>query len=406
MLCRLGLSVGLVALSHLPMSCVSVEEVRYGELVIPDQTGKAMTVLGAVAPSELGDTLMHEHLYLLYWIPLDEPERWEILGIEPPESSEELKIWNAPLTHSNRNDLIRDEHYLRNKDAYTLEISDTLPEIVAYKELGGRTIVDMPPIEAARSPLKLVELSKETGVHIVAGTSFYIPAWHPENIDELTISDLAQYMVRDIVAGMDNTGVRAGLISEVPAVDLELGPKSNNETRILRAAGRASRLTGAAMSLHSSFEDRDEIEIMLHRSLDILEEEGVDLSRVAVGHAYVRPSANSETTLLEGLLERGVYVEFDLLGSPGQDSAPTIDAIAKLIASGYAGQLLVSQDICTKFHLSKYGGGGLTYIHTTLIPALRTRGVGDIALAQIIEDNPRQMLTFVQPKPLLANTAH
>ena len=387
------------------MSCTRAEEVRHGQLVIPDQTGKAMTVLGAIAPSELGDTLMHEHLYLLYWIPLDEPERWEIMGIDPPESSEELEIWNAPLTQSNRNDLMGDEYFLRNKDAYTLETSDTLPEIVAYKELGGRTIVDMPPIEPARRPLKLVELSKETGVHIVAGTSFYIPGWHPENIDELTISDLTQYMVRDIVEGMDNTGVKAGLIGEVPAVDLELGSKGNNETRVLRAAGRASRLTGAAMSLHSSFDDRGEFEIMLHRSLDILEEEGVDLSRVAVGHVYVRPNAKGETTLLEGLLERGVYLEFDLLGYPGQDSTPTIDAIAKLIAGGYAGRLLVSQDICTKFHLSKYGGGGLTYVHTTLIPALRAKGASDIAIAQIIEDNPRQMLTFVQPKPLLANTA-
>ena len=104
--------------------------------------------------------------------------------------------------------------------------------------------------------------------------------------------------------------------------------------------------------------------------------------------------------------KRDVCLEFDLLGSPGEDSTTTVDAIRTLISEGYAKQILVSQDIYTKFHLSKFGGEGLTYIHVTLIPTLRSQGLSETDIRQIIEDNPRQVLMFVQPKSLFATKAH
>ena len=260
---------------------------------------------------------------------------------------------------------------------------------------------DFPPIEPARWPLKLVELSKQGGVHIVAGSAFYVPAWHPDNIDQLSLDDLTEYMVRDIAEGMDGTGVKAGLIGEVPAVNLESGSNVNNETRVLIASARASRLTGAAISTHSSFAARDEIEIMLQRSLDIIAGEGVGLSRVVIGHTKI--SEKADIGLFERLLKRGVYLEFDLLGDPWQDSGPMIEAIATLIQQGYAKQLLISHDIFTKFHLRRFGGNGLTYIHSVVIPSLREKGVSSAAIKQLIEDNPRRVLTFIQPQALLDN---
>ena len=373
--------------------------IHYRQLMIPDQSGLAMTVLGPIDPAELGHTLMHEHLYLKFWIPLDDPERWKIMDVAIPKTEEELVTWHAPLTQSNRQQLMSKEHRLRNKDAYTLELADTLPEVLAYKALGGNAIVDLPPIEPARRPLKLVELSKQTGVHIIAGSAFYVPAWHPKNINQLSLDDLTEYMVRDIVEGMDGTGVKAGLIGEVPAVNLELGSTVNNETRILIASARAARLTGAAITTHSSFRAREEIEVMLQRSLDIIAREGVDLSRVAIGHVKISNKTNIE--LFERLLKRGVYLQFDVLGDPWQDSESMINAIATLMELGYSTQLLVSQDIFTKFHLRRFDGHGLSYIHSVVIPSLREKGVNEIAIRELIENNPRRVLTFVEPQPLL-----
>ena len=393
---------GLMVIALLLGSCARSTPIRFGDIEIPDRSGIAMTVLGPVDPSVLGHTLMHEHLYILNWIPLDQPERWKTGGLEIPTSDEALNFWNAPLTLANRDQLMED-YFLLNKDAQTLDLSDTLPEVQAFKRLGGNTIVDMPPIEEPRRPLKLVDLSRQSDVNIVVATSFYTEAWHPQNIDQLSISDLTRYMVTDIVEGMDGTDVKAGLVGEVPAVNMELGPNSNNETRILRAAARASRLTGAALSLHSSFNDREGIEIMLHRSLDIIEEEGVDFSRVIVGH--VRPGPRADLALFEELLARGVYLEFDLLGDPEkEDSQRSIDTIASLIERGHGARLLVSQDIYTKFHLRKFGGEGLIYVHSVLLPALRDKGISEAAIDQIIEENPRQVLTFNPPQNLPIST--
>lgn len=380
----------------------SAEEISFGDLRIPDQSGTSMTVLGAVDPALLGDTLMHEHLYLYFWIPLDQPERWAMMGLTPPTTDEELRIWSESLTLANQEKLFSGKYFLRNKDAWTLELADTLPEVRRFKALGGGTIVEMPPIEPVRDVTKLVELSRETKVHVISGTAFYTRAWHPPNVNELSIDDLTRFMVVDLVEGMDGTGVKAGIVGEVPADDLELNP-DNNETRILRASARASRLTGAALSLHYTYGD-DTLAAIL-RSLDVIEQEGLDLSRVAAGHLHVPVGSDLLETLamFEAILARGANLQFDLLGSPwtGVDSKATLDAIDELIKRGYASRILVSQDICSKFHLRKFGGPGLSYVHETLIPELRSRGTSDADISKVIELNPRAILAFDSPQPLL-----
>ena len=397
--CRSCFLIGFSVFLCIQSSWAGGSGIQYRAFSIPDQSGLAMTVLGPVDPAELGHTLMHEHLYLTFWIPLNESQRWNMMNVVPPKTEEELATWNTALTEANRQTLMSRKHRLRNKDAYTLDLTDTLPEVLAFRELGGKTIVDLPPIEPARRPLKLVEISKQTGVHVVAGSAFYVPAWHPENIDQLSLDDLTEYMVRDIVNGMDNTGVKAGLIGEVPAVNLSLGADANNETRILIASARAGRLTGAALTTHSSFRVRDEMEVMLQRSLDIIAGEGLELSRVAIGH--VKVSYKTDIDLFERLLKRGVYLQFDILGDPWQRSEPMIEAIATLIERGYSSQLLVSQDIFTKFHLRRFGGHGLSYIHSVLIPSLLEKGISMTAISDLVEHNPRRILTFVKPQALL-----
>ena len=77
-----------------------------------------------------------------------------------------------------------------------------------------------------------------------------------------------------------------------------------------------------------------------------------------------------------------------------------VDAIEKLITLGYSKQILVSQDIASKPQLTKYGGYGLTFVDTVLIPHLRSKGVSDEAIKTIIESNPKRLLTFAKPQRL------
>ncbi|MDP5070547.1 MAG: hypothetical protein NWQ45_06570 [Congregibacter sp.] len=387
------------------LSAMAVAEpLTYEDLLIPDQSGSAVSVLGAVDPGVLGHTLMHEHLFIYFWIPLDQPDRWETMGLAPPRTEEDLRMWDESLTAANRDELANPKYFLRNKDAWSLELADTVPEVHAYKALGGSTIVDLPPIESVRDATRLVELSRQTGVNVVVGSAFYIPAWHPPDIDELSIEDLTRLMLVDFVEGMDGTGIKAGIVGEVPADNLQLSP-DNNETRILRASARASRLTGAALSLHYTLGKSSAVEIP--KSLTIIEEEGLDLSRVVVGHLYVPTAAGVDgmLSLFESIVTQGAYLQFDLLGSPEGhiDAGATLDAIEILIRRGHSARITVSQDIYSKFHLRKFGGEGLSYVHETLLPELRARGVSEVDIRNIIELNPRKLLTFESPQPLLSS---
>lgn len=385
---------------------VSAENVQYAGENIFDQSGKVMTVLGAIDTEELGQTLMHEHLFFQFMPPLDQHNRWEKLksvrGYKKPESNAEIKTWKELVTTRNTQKMRRQ----MSQDMFTLNsISDAVEEVLAYKELGGRTIVDVTPDPLlGRQPDKLRELSRKTGVNIVMATGFYEAFTHPEDMDQRTVDDLTDYMVREITEGVGDTGIKAGIIGELSTTNIKFSPESN-DVRVLRAAARASQLTGVAISLHNMIIPSKN---NLHVALDILEEEGADLARVIVGHipgllppAGVSPPAS--TGFLESLLRRGVYLQFDTLGASykqrgHQTNDFQVDLLVELIKRGYSDRLLVSHDIYSKSHLTKNGGYGLTFIHGYLVPYLLKNGIYRYQINNILIENPKKVLGLVQPQ--------
>lgn len=352
-----------------------------------------MTVRGLIDPAALGPTLMHEHLFIRQTLPVEEPERWARLGLRVPQTPEELALWNQPFAVRDRLKLMG--VFYRNRDAYTLDdVATAVSEVAAYQALGGRTIVDVTTTGIGPYPEKIREVVERTGINVVMGTGFYRYAWHPASLARRSIDELVAHMVQELTVGFGTTGIRAGIIGEIPAETIEFEPKESDEVRVLRAAARASRLTGAAITVHSDLRRMHR----LHTAVDILQDEGADLSRVVLGH--MTHDAAGQPGLLESLLARGVYVQFDILGNPLDVEIPTrpmVDAIERLIMRGHAERILVSQDVCTKMQLLRNGGYGFTFVHTILVPWLRRQGVTARAIDDLLVNNPRRVLTFVAP---------
>ncbi|MFO1466367.1 MAG: hypothetical protein U1F35_08005 [Steroidobacteraceae bacterium] len=113
--------------------------------------------------------------------------------------------------------------------------------------------------------------------------------------------------------------------------------------------------------------------------LDIVASEGVDMKRVVMGHSN---SLALDLPLARRILARGVTIEFDwlgALGSPGgflgaSDDLKVARGLVQLIKEGYAGQIVLAHDVCTKLQLKKYGGLGYTYIDDYFLPRLRRWG--------------------------------
>jgi len=363
-------------------SCGYANSLSYGDLVIPDQSGKVITVNGPIEPSQLGATLMHEHLL----VDLRHGRKKNNLKEEPKR--EKFSLYSRSQTYT-VGDL--DSSYVHN-------VKDAVKEVTLYKNLGGKSIVDVSTINMNRKPYSIQKIAQATNVNIVMATGFYHSSYHPDDMDQRSLDNLVATMVDEIVNGINGSDIKAGIIGEVGVHDFTLTPVESNDVRSLRASARASQLTGAAISLHGN-PYRPEI---WHAILDILEEEGADLSRVIIGH--VGAIAAKDIIFLEGLLARGVYLQFDLLGWPPAplmpivDQRPMLEGIVNLIKNGHSKKILVSQDAFTKAHKAKNGGWGMTFVHTALLPYLRDKGVTGTDIKNILESNPRRILTFLEPR--------
>ncbi|KUF13227.1 phosphotriesterase family protein [Streptomyces silvensis] len=349
---------------------------------IPDLTGRALTVAGPVAPSGLGVTLMHEHVF----VDLRRPPRFHRPGEDSPEAAE-------PLTLAT---LARTRHGRPNADNDVLgDFDEMLAEVRAFTHTGGATMVEVSPPGLGRDPESLLRLSRASGLNIVMGGGWYTPAFHPPDMDERTVDELADVIVRDVVVGADGTGIRTGVIGEVGA---DTVPLTDNELKSVRASGRASRVTGAPVTFHVGGVGEDKF-----RVLDILAEEGVDPSNIVLGHAM---DVLADPAFGSRVLARGVFVEFDFLTAPGSPWGHLVltsdhkvaRGIAGLVEQGHAGQILLGHDVCQKIQLKKYGGQGYDYIPRHFLPALRRLGVSEEALRAITIDNPARALAFAPPQ--------
>lgn len=354
------------------------------DLEIPNLEGRVQTVLGPVPPERLGATLMHEHLFLDIRRPAHTPNprpgEWDAAAQDP------LGLDTLAAVRRGR----------PNADNDILGDFDTaLDEVGDFVRQGGGTMVEVTTIGIGRDARALRRLSRASGLHIVMGAGWYQKDLHPAGFAEQSLEELTDRIVRDVVVGVDGSGIRSGIIGEVGA---EGDPIDPQEMRSVRAAGRASAITGAPITLHMGGFGEERL-----RVLDALEEEGADPRAVVFGHAG---TIGDEIEFARRLLSRGVSVEADFLGTTGSPWGtlfPFTDrgiarGFAELVADGWGSQLVLGGDVCQRVQLRRYGGHGYGYVLDHFLPALAEFGVGPEALDRIMVENPARILTFRAPR--------
>jgi phosphotriesterase-related protein len=137
----------------------------------------------------------------------------------------------------------------------------------------------------------------------------------------------------------------------------------------------------------------------------MVEEEGLPPERVVMDHMDRTIYENLEYQY--ELADRGAYLEYDVWGlemylEKHNDSYPSdtwrAESVCDLIDRGYASQLVFGQDVYTKAQRRKYGGYGYGHLLENIVPMLKSRGVEQEVLDQILIDNARDVLTFVDPQ--------
>ncbi|MXY45852.1 MAG: phosphotriesterase-related protein [Chloroflexi bacterium] len=342
--------------------------------------GLAQTVLGAIDPSELGPTTTHEHLYIDF----------SFMYRHPRDSLSDLA--DAPITMENLG-WIRHNHYSNHANLQLMDVDTAISEAALYKKVGGGTIVDVTTIGIGRNATALERISRESGVHVVMGAGFYVDAVLPDDMHERTVDIVAQRIIDDIRNGVDGTGIKAGIIGEVGCT----WPLTDNERLSLRASAQAQQETGAAILIHPGRHPDAPAEI-----LQVLADGGADIERVIIGHLD-RTVFDMER--LREIAASGCYLEWDLFGSEGSyypladldmpSDAQRLDYIMRMCDEGYAGKIVVGQDICTNHRLTRYGGHGYGHIMENIVPRMRRKGFAEGDIDAITVRNPADVLTFI-----------
>ena len=315
--------------------------------------GEIQTVRGAITPADLGFTLPHEHTKVSLWHIQGRWDYWELIGEEPR----------------------------------------IVEELGAYAAAGGRALVDLTLDGIGRDLPRLARLAEATKLHIIGGSGWYRTAYYPPEarIDHRTTDDLANEIVREFTDGVPgpNGPVRPGIIGEIgtdkPWVTAQ-------EERVFRAAARAAKRTGAAVTTHAVQSD------VGLAQLTILEDEGLDPARIVIGHCDSYPRIEH----WREIVRRGATVEADFLGmsfTPLERAGEpkVIELLKQLIDDGFVKQIMLSQDVCHDSQLLSYGGNGYTYLQKTFLPRLLAAGVDAAAIEQITVKNPARILTLAVP---------
>ena len=315
-------------------------------------TSAVRTVLGDIDPRDLGVTYAHEHLIV------DSPlivERW-------------------PHIH------------LPDVDAAVREL-----EPCAAAGVGA--VVDAMPAASGRDPVRLAQISRGSGVHVIACTGLHTSKYYEDLLWTVEESPdvLAGRFIADVVEGIDRydylgpvverTQHRAGILK---VAVLEDAP-TDRDRRIFEAAAQAHLATRVPILTHC--EDgtgaMEQIELFVRL--------GVQPARVVISHTDKIPDLSYH----RDLLQTGVYLEYDQALRQGESAVEgTGRIVAAMVGEGFAGQVMLATDGARRSLWSVYGGLGLAWLATRFVEILLGLGVGSDAIDEMFVTNPARFLAF------------
>lgn len=351
---------------------------------------KIETVRGPISPDELGVTLPHEHILI----------DLTASHVSPIFDTRRAVLQDSPVSIRILGELRRS--FTICKDNLRLsDLDSAVEELRFFKDAGGMSLVDVTPAYSKptpSSPQLIREVSKKVDLNIVVGTGFYVQSSHPQIVGKENVQELSRMMVRDLTEGFEGTQIRAGVIGELGCG----APLHSDEEKVLKAAAKAQEETHACIILHSATFDTFSRTIAkpANSYLDVLENEGADLSKVCVSHMDF---TYTDLEYQERVLKRGATIAYDTfgcefyrddlwIGAAYPTDTQRVVAIAELCKRGYDKQLMLSQDTCIKMQTVEYGGYGYAHILQHVVPWLRQHGVGSTQIRNMIITNPMNLL--------------
>ncbi|MPR36989.1 phosphotriesterase family protein [Salmonirosea aquatica] len=304
------------------------------------------TVLGAIPVSQLGMTLIHEHI-LVDFIGADKitPTAWDRKRV----------------------------------------LESVMPYLEAIKQKGVRSFVDCTPSFLGRDVELLREISLKSGLNILTNTGYYgaadnkyLPKWAFTETDE----QLAARWIREFEEGIEGTNVRPGFIK----IGVNSGNLSELHQKLVRAAAITHLATGLTICSHTG------PALPAFQEIELLGKMGVSPRAFVWVHAQNETDKNLYTTAAR----QGAWVSLDGIG--WGDTEPYAAWIAQMKSDRQLNRLLISHDAGwyrpeADDPMAKFVG--YTQLFDTLIPLLSKRGLTRHDIDQLLVKNPAKAFGII-----------
>lgn len=278
-----------------------------------------------------------------------------------------------------------DNHHYPWRYDWDATRANAVRELTEAKQGGIDTLIDLTTPDLGRDVEFVRDVSRASGMNVVVATGIWRDI--PRSFWTRDIDEIADIFVREIEVGIGDSGIKAGCIK----VANDIGGVSPEGERILRGAARALKRTGCPISTHHWAPEE-----VGRRQVEIFQDEGAPMDRIAIGHS----ADTTDVLYLEELLRTGVYLSMDrypgAAGRPNWEQRNT--TVKALIDRGWAEKLMLGHDYAPMAVVrgqeapASSGPTRYLFVSTVAIPALIAQGVAQEAVDLMMCEVPRRFL--------------
>jgi phosphotriesterase-related protein len=308
------------------------------------------TVLGDIAPHEMGLTYAHEHVVIEESFPT----------------------------------VANPDFVLNDTERITAELKE-------FYQFGGRSLVDTMPANCGRNILKLASVSLGSKVHIIAPTGIHLEKYYPPNHwrYHLSTEELTRLFVADITEGIDEYDYGCPIVKrtlhKAGLIKLATGDENitQHQQKIFEAVVQAHLQTGAPILTHTN-DGRHAI-----AQAELFSKLGAHLDHVVLSHV----DKNKDLGYHKELMEGGVYVEYDSHFRWRTEDNWTYTLLENLLPE-HSDRIVIGMDMARSSYWRSYGGEpGLVYLLTTFKKELDERGLRNY-FEKLFFSNPQRLYSF------------
>ena len=336
--------------------------------------GKVITVRGPVEPSMLGGVMMHEHVYCAEYAYNPDPNAEPVLATEETDVPD---VWRRVV------------------------MDEAVPCLKACTEHGCGAFVEATMMPWRAWPTFYIEVADAAHMHIILCTGFYREvdlgtfwAHTPEDqiwpfVRTASVEELAELCIRDVRDGIHGTDVHAGAI-KLGTSQPEI---TEAERKTFLAGARAQQATGVSITTHCNVIGCESTQ------LELLDDAGVDLNRVVVGHTtkHLLDPACKEVCLDwmrrgANFLPTGLWTTGDL-----ERYRTLVNVIHEAFDAGLGDRLVLSLDWAFDTSDGRELRGRMPpppfiYLFTKTLPVMREFGLTPDEEHAMLVTNPQRIL--------------